>query len=656
MTTNAPGRIQAAFRGSLGHFSLDASFVVPARGVTAIFGASGSGKTTVARCLAGLHYLPGSFCAIDGEIWQDEATFRKTHQRPIGYVFQEASLFSHLTVKRNLLYGAPDDVRTSRHDGIGFDEVIELLGLAQLLDRVPDNLSGGERQRVAIGRALLSQPKLLLMDEPLSALDRPTKSEILPFLERLHARLSLPVFYISHDMSEIERLADHLILMQHGKVVRAGPLQVLQSDPSLPLAGARDAAVSLHATVESHDAAYGLLTLPVAGGRLQVPALPIAFGKRQRLRIAASDVSIACVAPDASSILNVLPALIVSKSMLGHGEVIVVLALGADGRGAQLLARITLRSWDQLGLADAMNVFAQVKGVSLVSGPDALDSQDAAPGLAVLEPSFESILIPDLGTPIAGISCPEILTKPSMRGAMTADFQDINPNHLAAIIYRPEDDVDALLADFAGALLRGGERIGGVVQRNLKDDAGRPNGMLVIDLLTGHKISICQPLGRGATACKLDPAGLAEASLAVTRAIAEDAALIIVNKFSKQEAAGHGLRCELAEAIIAGGPVLTAVPEKCLDAWKDFTGDRGTTLLCAPHVIEEWWREVSLRRAGARAAMQAAALSAPIFPIITSDDLITAETLSPTFSVSSSTASLVIDDVIVSPEASSTLT
>jgi molybdate transport system ATP-binding protein len=617
MTANAPaneaGRIEAAFRGRLGKFSLDARFSVPATGVTAIFGPSGCGKTTVARCLAGLQHLPGSFCAIDGEVWQDEATYRKTHQRPIGYVFQEASLFSHLTVKRNLLYGAPSGARTSSHDGIGFDEVIELLGLAQLLDRAPHNLSGGERQRVAIGRALLSQPKLLLMDEPMSALDRPTKSEILPFLERLHARLSLPVFYISHDMSEIERLADYLILMQHGHVIGAGPLHVLQSDPSLPLAGAREAAVSLDATVEAHDGAYGLLTLRVAGGRLLVPALPVAAGKRQRLRIAASDVSIARAAPDTSSILNVLPAHIVSKSLLGHGEVIVVLALGTDGRGAQLLARITLRSWDQLGLTEATNVFAKVKGVSLVSGPDAINRKGAGSAVNVVESSLGSTLVPDIGTPIAGMSCPEIFDKLSMRGAMTPDFQDINPNHLAAILYRPEDDVDALLADFANTLLHGSERIGGIVQRNLKDEAGRPNGMLVVDLLTGREISICQPLGRGATACKLDPAGLAEASLAISRAIAEDAALIIVNKFSKQEAAGHGLSSELAEAIIAGGPVLTAVPEKCLDAWKEFTGDRGTTLLCAPRVVEEWWREVSLRGAGARAAMQAAAPSAPIF-------------------------------------------
>jgi len=196
---------------------------------------------------------------------------------------------------------------------------------------------------------------------------------------------------------------------------------------------------------------------------------------------------------------------------------------------------------------------------------------------------------------------------------MTKDFHDIDPNHLAAILYTPQDDVDTLLADFAGTLLRSGAHVGGIVQRNLKDDAGRPYGMHVTDLLTSQQISICQPLGTGAMACKLDPAGIAEASLAISRAIAEDAALIIVNKFSKQEAAGHGLRSELAEAIIAGGPVLTAVPEKCLEAWKNFTGDRGTTLLCARHVVEGWWREVSARRTGARAAIQAAALSVPIF-------------------------------------------
>jgi molybdate transport system ATP-binding protein len=603
-----------SFRGKIGNFLLDARFEAPATGVTAIFGPSGCGKTTVARCLAGLQYLPGSFCAVDGEIWQGPSTFRKAHQRPVGYVFQEASLFSHLSVRRNLLYGTPRSASAPGSDGIGFDEVIELLGLARLLERSPQNLSGGERQRVAIGRALLSQPKLLLMDEPLSALDRLTKNEILPFLERLHARLSLPVIYISHDMAEIERLADHLILMQHGHVIGAGPLRVLQSDPALPLAGAREAAISLDGGVEAYDERYGLLTLRVDGGRLLVPAPAVTVGTRQRLRISASDVSLARTAPQASSILNVLPARIVSKSMLGHGEVIAVLALGADGRGARLLARITLRSWDLLGLTEQMLVFAQVKGVSLVTGADGAAGRDAGSHAVFLEKSPGIAAPPDAGTRLAGTGRREIFVRPSMRGiAMNSDFQDINPNHLAAILYRPEDDVDALLADFADARLRDGVRLGGVVQRNLRDEAGRSNGMHVVDLSTGRQISICQPLGTGATACKLDPAGLAEASLAVSRAVAEDVALIIVNKFSKQEAAGHGLRSELAEAIIAGGPVLTAVPEKCFDAWKEFTGDHGTTLLCARHVVDDWWREVSSRRTGARAAIQAADFSEATF-------------------------------------------
>jgi molybdate transport system ATP-binding protein len=608
MKVRRSDHIQASFRGKIGNFLLDASFTAPATGVTAIFGPSGCGKTTVVRCLAGLQYLPGSSCAVDGEVWQDASSFRKAHQRPVGYVFQEASLFAHLSVRGNLLYGAPRGAQATDTDGIAFDEVIELLGLAQLLERSPQHLSGGERQRVAIGRALLSQPKLLLMDEPLSALDRLTKNEILPFLERLHARLALPVIYISHDMSEIERLADHLILMQQGMVIGAGPLRTLQSDPALPLAAAREAAVSLDGVAEAYDEPYGLLTLRVDGGRLRVPAPHVAIGHRQRLRIAASDVSLARSAPQASSILNALPVRIVSRSMLGHGEVIVVLALGADGGGAPLLARITRHSWDALGLAEQMPVFAQVKGVSLVTGADGVAGQDMKSRAIVPEGSPDLVASPAVGTPLA-VTGGRASFVGSKRGAMTSDFQDINPNHLAAILYRPEDDVDTLLADFAGALLRDGERLGGIVQRNLKDAAGRANGMHVIDLSTGRQISICQPLGSGATACKLDPAGLAEASLAVSRAIADDAALIIVNKFSKQEASGHGLRAELAEAIIAGGPVLTAVPEKCVDAWKEFTGDRGTTLLCARHVVEQWWREVSLRRAGARAA----AASAPIF-------------------------------------------
>jgi molybdate transport system ATP-binding protein len=375
MISDQPRTIRAKFRGGLGRFVLDTSFEVPATGVTGLFGPSGCGKSTVLRCIAGLQHLPGSFCAIDGDVWQDQTIFRQPYQRPIGYVFQEASLFQHLSVRRNLLYGAPRGAAHSESGSVPFDEAIDLLGLAALLDRSPHHLSGGERQRVAIGRALLSQPKLLLMDEPLSALDRPTKDEILPFLERLHQRLALPVIYVSHDMTEIERLADHLVLMQSGAVTAAGPLSVLQSDPSLPLAAGRDAAVNFDAKVEAYDAAYGILALQVDGGRLLVPAAPVAVGERRRLRIAASDVSLARASPVASTMLNALPARIISKSLIGASEVLVVLALGSNGSGARLLARVTRRSWDLLQLSEGMNIFAQVKGVALAQARDVVSEE-----------------------------------------------------------------------------------------------------------------------------------------------------------------------------------------------------------------------------------------------------------------------------------------
>ncbi|MBV9287837.1 MAG: molybdenum ABC transporter ATP-binding protein, partial [Hyphomicrobiales bacterium] len=235
------GSIRVAFKGSVGAFALDAAFVAPAMGVTALFGPSGCGKTTVLRCIAGLNRLRDGFCAVGEDVWQNGNLFLPTHRRPLGYVFQEASLFPHLSVRRNLLYGAPRLSDAPPAADIDFDEVIELLGVKPLLDRSPRNLSGGERQRTAIGRALLSQPKLLLMDEPLAALDRASKNEILPFLERLRDRLRLPVIYVSHDIAEVERLADHVVLMDKGRVLANGPLVEVQSDPSAPLATARDA-------------------------------------------------------------------------------------------------------------------------------------------------------------------------------------------------------------------------------------------------------------------------------------------------------------------------------------------------------------------------------------------------------------------------------
>jgi molybdate transport system ATP-binding protein len=357
------GVIEASFRGELGGFLLDVRFEAPARGVTGLFGPSGCGKTTTLRCIAGLQRLDPGFCSVAGDVWQDEMAFRPPHRRPIGYVFQEASLFPHLSVTRNLLYGAPGD-RSQRE--IRFDEVTGLLGLEALLGRSPRHLSGGERQRVAIGRALLSQPRLLLMDEPLSGLDRQTKDEVLPFLERLHETLSLPVIYVSHDMAEVERLADHLVLMDAGRVIASGPLTDLQSDPSLPLMRSRDAAVSLDASVEGYDAAYGLAILTVAGGRFLVPAPPVTTGSSRRLRVFAGDVSMAREKPLPSTINNVLPARILAVVASGEHEITALLGLGTGDGGAKLLARVTRRSWDALALSEGLEVYAQVKAVALV--------------------------------------------------------------------------------------------------------------------------------------------------------------------------------------------------------------------------------------------------------------------------------------------------
>lgn len=224
--SRAPGRIEARFSGQLGDFTLDAELSTPAAGVTVLFGPSGCGKTTLLRCLAGLERLPGRL-VVEGEVWQDEARFLPAHQRPVGYVFQEASLLAHLSVRRNLLFGFQ---RTRDEQRINLDQVVSLLGLDHLLERGVARLSGGERQRVAIGRALLSQPRLLLMDEPLASLDRARKAEVLPYLERLHSDLAIPILYVTHDPAEAARLGDRQITLSEG---RTGPVVERREGPEL---------------------------------------------------------------------------------------------------------------------------------------------------------------------------------------------------------------------------------------------------------------------------------------------------------------------------------------------------------------------------------------------------------------------------------------
>jgi molybdate transport system ATP-binding protein len=361
--------ISTALAGTLGTFSLDVAFRMPMRGITALFGPSGCGKTTILRCMAGLQRLPGHFILGDA-VWQDSARdiFVRTHQRPIGYVFQEASLFRHLSVRQNLMYGARRAGDAPADSALSFDGIVELLGVGHLLDRSPAALSGGERQRIAVGRALLSRPRILLMDEPLSALDRMTKSEILPYFEQLHKSLALPIVYVSHDIGEVVRLADTMVLLDKGRVVASGPLAELQTDPSLPLIAAPDAAVMIEGRVESIDETYALTSFAVPGGLLIVPGRQGARGMERRLRIAASDVSFTRTAATDTTILNCLPARIVSVD--GHAneaQVNIVAALGADGTGARIAARITRKSLDALALAPGTPVFAQIKSVALVT-------------------------------------------------------------------------------------------------------------------------------------------------------------------------------------------------------------------------------------------------------------------------------------------------
>jgi molybdate transport system ATP-binding protein len=357
--------IQARFRGSLGNFALDVSFRAPMRGITALFGPSGSGKTTVLRCVAGLQRLEGAL-SVGEDVWQDDQRFRAAHERSIGYVFQEASLFPHLSVKQNLAYGRSRALRAGIAEHILFDDVVQLMGLGPLLERMTTALSGGERQRVAIGRALLAQPRLLLMDEPLAALDQDNKEEILPFFEALHESLSIPILYVSHDIFEVERLADTLVLFDNGKVIASGPLAELLADGTLQIARRPDAATVFAASVSGYDEQYHLTVMNVSGQALLIPGRVAEAGRTRRVRIAAADVSLAPERPSQTSILNVMPVEIREIQPVGEAQVNVMLSLGHDGAGPMLLARISRRASETLRFAAGQKIYAQVKAVSLL--------------------------------------------------------------------------------------------------------------------------------------------------------------------------------------------------------------------------------------------------------------------------------------------------
>jgi molybdate transport system ATP-binding protein len=356
-------QIEARFKIERRDFTLDVDLKLPGHGVTALFGHSGSGKTTCLRAMAGLERAEAGYFALGSEVWQDETRrhFVPPHRRALGVVFQEASLFPHLSVRRNILFGEQRAPGSERRFALG--EIAELLGIGHLLDRAPEELSGGERQRVAIARALLAAPQILLMDEPLAALDLKRKLEILPYLERLHAELSLPIIYVSHAPDEVARLADHLVLLDQGKVVASGALNAVLSRIDLPEAFADDAGVVIQARIAAHEEDE-LTRLEFPGGQIFVSRHDGPVGTQVRCRIHASDVSLALAPPLQSSILNCVTASVVELAPTDTpGHVLVRL----EASGEPLLARVTKRSVEKLGIRPGLMLRAQIKAVALLA-------------------------------------------------------------------------------------------------------------------------------------------------------------------------------------------------------------------------------------------------------------------------------------------------
>ena len=340
-------------------FTLDLAFTATA-GVTALFGRSGSGKTTVINAVAGLLRPDQGQVQLDGVTLTDtrQGISLPPHRRRIGYVFQDARLFPHLTVRQNLLYGRWFAPKTAGPD---LGRIVDLLGIGPLLNRRPGALSGGEKQRVAIGRAILSNPRLLAMDEPLAALDEARKAEILPYLQLLRDELHLPILYVSHAMAEVARLANTVVLLEAGRVMAVGPAAEVLSDPvTAPLLGLREVGALLTARVAAQDS-DGLTRLDTAAGPIWLPQITAPLGKSLRVRILAQDVMLATARPEGISALNILPAT-VRDIRLGDGPgALVRLDLGAEA----MLVRITRRSAEALALAPGLPVFAVLKAVSV---------------------------------------------------------------------------------------------------------------------------------------------------------------------------------------------------------------------------------------------------------------------------------------------------
>lgn len=352
--------IDVRLRIDRGGFCLDVDLRLPSRGVTALFGPSGCGKTTLLRCIAGLERAPGGVLRVDGMVWQDSATFIPPHKRAVGYVFQEPSLFPHLNARGNLEFALKRVPAAERRGAL--DHAVDLLGLRPLLERRVDELSGGERQRVAIARALAASPRVLLMDEPLAALDLKRKREILPYLETLHDELEIPLIYVSHDPDEVARLADHLVVLDAGRVQAAGAVGEIFPKLTLDTADDHDVETIIEANVSGSDPDYGLSYLAFSGGRLTIPRTDLKHGQRVRVRIFARDVTLATQDPGGTSMLNHFAAVVDTVELRG-ATAVVCLRLGQ----ATLWSQITRKSLDLLGIAPGVQVYALIKSVAVLN-------------------------------------------------------------------------------------------------------------------------------------------------------------------------------------------------------------------------------------------------------------------------------------------------
>jgi len=352
--------LSVAVTHRLGAFTLDAAFESEG-GLIALFGRSGAGKTSLINAIAGLYRPDQGRIAVDDAVLTDTAagTFVPPHRRRVGYVFQEGRLFPHLNVRQNLVYGRWFAPKTA--GGGEFDQVVDLLGIGHLLARRPANLSGGAKQRVAIGRALLARPRLLVMDEPLASLDEGRRAEIFPYIERLRDEMRVPIVYGSHSIPEVARLATTLVVLSEGEVAAIGPTAEIMGRIDLfPLTGRAEAGAILATRVAAHDRQFGLTVLNAAAGELRVPHLDLPVGSALRVRIRARDVMIALTPPEGLSALNVLPG-IVTEIGAGDGPIV---QLRLDCAGEALVARLTRRSVETLGLIPGKRVHAVIKSIA----------------------------------------------------------------------------------------------------------------------------------------------------------------------------------------------------------------------------------------------------------------------------------------------------